>query len=84
MVTSFGQMGLLVKEQGDVQKALDWTIRAVALFDEFPHPSTGPAPKYLLEFTQELGGVSILEERWQECMGVPLPDYVRIAFSSQE
>ena len=42
MASSYGQLGLLAEVQGNINAALGWTVRCVALFEQFPHPATGP------------------------------------------
>jgi hypothetical protein len=42
MALTLAQLGLLSDEQGQPRKALEAAVRCVTLFDEFPHPSTGP------------------------------------------
>jgi hypothetical protein len=55
---------------------LDWTVRCVTLFPEFPHPATGPAPQHLARLTASLG-VAALEASWQRCTGNALPEQIR-------
>jgi tetratricopeptide (TPR) repeat protein len=76
MAITFGQLGLLAEDRGRDRQALDWTVRCVALFPEFPHPATGPAPYHLARLTVKLG-VSALEESWTAATGGPLPQAVR-------
>jgi tetratricopeptide (TPR) repeat protein len=76
MALSYGQLGLLTEDCGDKAAALGWMVRCVALFPEFPHPSTGPGPQILAGLTAELG-MRALEASWQRCTGEPLPDEVR-------
>ena len=76
MAISYGQLGLLAERRGEVKEALKWTMRCVGLFDEFPHPSTGPGPVHLARLTADLG-MEALEAAWQECTGKPLPDTIR-------
>ena len=57
------------------------SISSAALFDQFPHPSTGPGPQYLARWTGELG-MAALEEAWQAATGGPLPDAVRTYVST--
>jgi hypothetical protein len=40
---------------GGERSALDWTVRCVALFSDFPHPATGPRPHQLVRLTAALG-----------------------------
>jgi hypothetical protein len=78
MALTLGQLGLLAEQRGNKVEALDWTIRCVALFDEFPHPMTGPGPLHLVRLTVELG-LPALAESWRRCTGKPLPPHVRSA-----
>jgi hypothetical protein len=48
----------------------------VALFDEFPHPSTGSGPDYLARLARQLG-IKELEARWRKVTGRRLPRAVR-------
>ncbi len=77
---SYGQLGGLAARRGQSQQALDWMIKSVTQFDEFPHPATQPAPVMLAMLAFHLG-VSVLEQGWQDATGSPLPaavlDYVR-------
>ena len=70
------QLCLLAEKQGRDEEALDWMVRCVGLFDEFPHPATGPGPEHLARLTRKLG-VKILEATWLRCHGVALPEAVR-------
>jgi hypothetical protein len=47
-------------------------IRCVALFDEFRHPATGPAPRHIQRLTRMLGSKS-LEQAWYAVTGHPIP-----------
>jgi hypothetical protein len=76
MASSYGQLGLLAEQRGRPREALTWTVRCVALFDEFPHPSTGPGPQILARLTTRLG-IDTLEQCWQQVTGSPLPHAVR-------
>ncbi len=76
MALSFGQLGLLAENRGQPRQALEWTIRSVVLFREFPHPATGPAPSHLARLTTELG-TDALEECWQQITGGLLPLAIR-------
>ena len=77
MAISFGQLGLLAEKNGNRLEALDWTLRAINLFDTFPHPSTGPAPGHLIRLTEALDGMDFLEQSWKRCMGGPLRNDIR-------
>ena len=76
MALTFGQLGLLAEERGQIDHALEWVIRCVALFEDFPHPATGPGPAHLARLTARLG-IPALEESWQTVTGEPLPQPVR-------
>jgi tetratricopeptide (TPR) repeat protein len=76
MALTYGQLGLLAEAREDKAGALDWTVRCVALFAEFPHPATGPGPNHLARLTAELG-MAALEASWRRCTGGPLPEAVR-------
>jgi tetratricopeptide (TPR) repeat protein len=75
MVSSFGQMGLLAEARGDVREALEWIVRSVSMFEQFPHPLTGPAPWHLARLTGELG-VDALRSCWREATGRDVPPEV--------
>jgi tetratricopeptide (TPR) repeat protein len=76
MALTYAQLGLLAEAREDPNAALEWTARCVTLFDQFPHPSTGPAPHHLARLTAALG-VQALEDSWQRVTGRPLPAPVR-------
>ena len=76
MASSYGQLGLLAEARGSPGQALEWMVRCVALFDDFPHPSTGPGPRHLARLTRQLG-IPALEACWQQVTGGPLPGAVR-------
>ncbi|HEU5027162.1 MAG TPA: tetratricopeptide repeat protein [Spirillospora sp.] len=75
MARGYGQLGLLAVVRGDPHQALEWMIRCVALFDEYPHPATGPAPYILQRLTRELG-VETLHDLWRTVTGNALPSSV--------
>jgi hypothetical protein len=81
LATSYGQLGLLAELRGDVAGALDWTVRCVALFSEFPHPATGPGPRHLVRLTGTLG-LPALAASWQRCTGAALPPAVSQAVAA--
>ena len=84
MAATYGQLGLLAEARNDAVTALDWTVRCIALFPEFPHPATGPGPHHLVRLTAALG-IPALEASWQRCTGKPLPDNVRsVVVAAQE
>lgn len=55
---------------------MEWMVRCVTLFAEFPHPMTGPAPTHLARLTTELG-IDTLERCWHRVTGQPLLPVVR-------
>jgi tetratricopeptide (TPR) repeat protein len=70
------QLGMVAEERGDLRAALEWTIRCVAAFDQFPHPQTEYAQDRLVRLTAQLG-VPVLESCWQGVTGAALPPGVR-------
>jgi hypothetical protein len=76
MAMTYGQLGLLAEARGDPVEALRQTIRCIALFEEFPHSLTGPAPTILTRLTHQVGS-DTLETLWQEVTHQPLPVVVR-------
>ncbi len=76
MAFIYGQLGLLAEARGSPGQALEWIVRCVTLFDDFPHPSTGPGPGHLAQLTRQLG-FPALEACWQQVTGGPLPGGVR-------
>ncbi|NDU75851.1 tetratricopeptide repeat protein, partial [Actinomadura sp. DSM 109109] len=83
LAPTYGQIGLLAEQRGDLREALRWTIRAIALFDEYPHPATGPGPHQLERLTRRLG-VDVLHSLWQTTTGQPLPPAVHAAVTAGE
>jgi hypothetical protein len=76
MAFTFGQLGLLAEARGQAGAAMEWTVRCVTVFDEFPHPLTGPGPYHMARLTARLG-ITALEEAWRKVTGNPLPQAVR-------
>ena len=76
MAMTYGQLGLLAEDRQQPRQALDWMIRCVTLFDQFPHPATGPGPSHLARLTRGLG-MPALEQTWQRVTGQPVPQPVR-------
>ncbi len=72
MAPTYGQLSLLSEMRGDVHQALDWMVRCVALFPEFPHPATDPGPRHLARLTAKLG-MAALEDSWPRSTGKALP-----------
>jgi hypothetical protein len=50
----------------------------MALFDQFPHPVTGPGPHHLARLTAKLG-MPALQSSWQRQTGKTLPPQVQAA-----
>jgi tetratricopeptide (TPR) repeat protein len=78
MAATYSQLGLLAEQRKDVPAALDWMVRCIALFPDFPHPATGPAPRHLVRLAAALG-LPALEASWQRCTGTSLPPNIRSA-----
>ena len=76
MALTYGQLGLLADARQQPRHALDWTVRCVTLFDQFPHPATGPGPEHLARLTHQLG-LPALEQAWRQVTGQPVPQPVR-------
>jgi tetratricopeptide (TPR) repeat protein len=76
MARTFIMLAVLAEHRDRLRLALEWTVRCVALFSEFPHPATGPAPAYLAQLTAQLG-IGALEQRWQQITGDSLPEVIR-------
>jgi tetratricopeptide (TPR) repeat protein len=87
MAMSYGQLGLLAEARGQLTVGLEYTVRCVVLFDQFPHPSTGPGPRHLVRLTRQLG-IETLEETWRKVTGVELPravkDYVKQGLKNEQ
>jgi tetratricopeptide (TPR) repeat protein len=73
---SYGQLGLLAERQGTAREGLEWMVRCVTLFPDFPHPATGPGPHHLARLARDLGWPA-LEEAWRKVTGRELPANVR-------
>jgi len=80
---TYGQLGLLAEARQQSHHALEWTVRCVSLFDQFPHPATGPGPGHLARLARQLG-MSALEEAWRQVTGQPLPGQVRDYITSHQ
>jgi tetratricopeptide (TPR) repeat protein len=76
LAMTYGQLGLLEEDRQRPGQALDWTVKCVSLFDQFPHPLTGPGPGHLARLTGQLG-MQALEEAWRRVTGQALPQVVR-------
>jgi hypothetical protein len=73
---TYAQLGLLAEARAQIPLALEWNIRCVTLFDQFPSPLTGTGPAALARLTLQLG-MPALEEAWQQITGQPVPQPVR-------
>jgi hypothetical protein len=82
MALTYGQLGLLAEDRQQLRQALDWMVRCVTLFDQFPHPMTGPGPRHLARLARELG-MPAFKKAWREVTGQPLPEQVRDYVTSQ-
>jgi tetratricopeptide (TPR) repeat protein len=76
LASTYGQLGLLAEARGQERMALERVVKLVALFDEFPHPATEPAPEELVRLTSRLG-IETLATCWQKATGQELPRPVR-------
>jgi hypothetical protein len=76
MAISYAQLGLLAEKRGQPPLALEWNIRCLTLFDQFPHPMTGTGPTALARLTHQLG-TPALQQAWQQVTGQPVPQPVR-------
>ncbi|WP_321339464.1 tetratricopeptide repeat protein [uncultured Cohaesibacter sp.] len=72
MASSYGQLGLLAEKRGDPHAAFCWIIRCISLFDQFGHPSTGPASHHLARLMQT-HGQDALAKAWLEITGKQIP-----------
>jgi tetratricopeptide (TPR) repeat protein len=77
---TYAQLGLLAEDRAQaplaLALALEWYIRCVTLFSQFPSPQTGTGPAALARLTRQLG-MAALEQAWQQATGQPLPQTVR-------
>jgi tetratricopeptide (TPR) repeat protein len=74
---SLWQLALLAEAGGEDAKALEWTVRFVALFDDTaPHALPGPGPEQLARLANKLGAEA-LQACWAEVTRKPLPPAVR-------
>jgi tetratricopeptide (TPR) repeat protein len=79
---TYGQLGLLAEDRRQPLQALEWTVRCVTLFEQFPHPATGPGPSHLARLVGQFG-MPALEDTWQRVTGQPVPQPVRKYITSQ-
>ena len=64
--------GLLAEEQDRINEAFGYAIRAVALFEEFPHRLSGSAPAQLARLTSQHGDTA-LRDAWTATTGNQIP-----------
>ncbi|KJY29802.1 tetratricopeptide repeat protein, partial [Streptomyces sp. NRRL S-495] len=76
LARTFGQFGLLAAEQGRPREAMEWLVRSINCFEEFPHPATWPSVVGLRRLTVDLGPRAV-ERAWRSVTGRRLPDAVR-------
>jgi hypothetical protein len=76
MAITYAQLGLLAETRSQPEQALQWNIRSVSLFSDFPSPLTGTAPAVLARLTSQLG-ITTLQTTWQQVTGQPLPPDIR-------
>ena len=76
MALTYAQLGRLAEVRSQALLALEWNIRCVTLFDQFPSPLTRTGPTNLARLTSQLG-MPALEAAWQQITGKPVPEPVR-------
>ncbi|MFB8237085.1 tetratricopeptide repeat protein [Kitasatospora purpeofusca] len=76
LARTFGQFGLFAAEQGRPREAMEWLVRSISCFEEFPHPATWPSVLGLRRLTVDLGPRAV-ERAWRSVTGRRLPDAVR-------
>jgi hypothetical protein len=76
MAKTYAQLGLLAKARQQPTLALEFAVRSIAVFDQFPHPATVSGLRNLVRLTRQRG-ISALEEAWTKVTGGPLPPTVR-------
>ena len=69
---SFELLGRLARIRGRDEEMMEWTVRWVTLFDEFPHPATEFAALVLARATAVMG-VNVLQRCWLKMTGKPVP-----------
>ncbi|MET8698540.1 tetratricopeptide repeat protein [Kitasatospora sp. NPDC004723] len=76
LARTFGQFGLFAAEQGRPREAMEWLVRSITCFEEFPHPLTWPSVVNLGLLARDLGPRAV-ERAWRSVTGRRLPDAVR-------
>ncbi|MFB6889852.1 tetratricopeptide repeat protein [Kitasatospora sp. NPDC056327] len=76
LVRTFGQFGLFAAEQGRPREAMEWLVRSITCFEEFPHPMTWPSAVNLRLLARDVGPRAV-ERAWRSVTGRRLPDAVR-------
>ncbi|MFD4907379.1 tetratricopeptide repeat protein [Kitasatospora purpeofusca] len=76
LARTFGQFGLFAAEQGRPREAMEWLVRSITCFEEFPHPATWPSVVGLRRLAVDLGPRAV-ERAWRTITGRRLPDAVR-------
>ncbi|MFE7561703.1 tetratricopeptide repeat protein [Kitasatospora sp. NPDC057500] len=76
LARTFGQFGLFAAEQGRPREAMEWLVRSITCFEEFPHPVTWPSVVNLGLLARDLGPRAV-ERAWRSVTGRRLPEAVR-------
>ncbi|MER6360727.1 tetratricopeptide repeat protein [Kitasatospora sp. NPDC001527] len=76
LARTFGQFGLFAAEQGRPREAMEWLVRSITAFEEFPHPLTWPSVVNLGLLARDLGPRAV-ERAWRSVTGRRLPDALR-------
>jgi len=83
LAAAYVQLGQVLGARGDLDGALEWTIRSAALFEQIPHPGSIMAHHQLAQLDRRFGR-QVLEERWERLVGSPLPVRVRDFLEANE
>jgi hypothetical protein len=75
MAITYASLGLLAEDRDQARLALDWNIRCVTLFSQFPSRLTGAAPAALARLAGQLG-MPALEQAWRQVTGESVPQPV--------
>ena len=76
LAVNYNLAALVAWQRGSLAAALEWAVRSLAMFEEFPDPGSNPAPQYLLSLTSAQG-LSVLEDIWLRVTLRPLPMAIR-------